>query len=441
MSHPYMPQTPGDIRHMLETCGFRSLEHMLEAIPGTLRLSRPYDLPSQMGEPEVRRFFNNLAARCTPMACFAGNGFYAHWTPSAVASVMARSEFLTAYTPYQPEISQGTLHYIFEYQTIMARLTGLPVSNASLYDGATATAEAALMCVAAARKKNRILLVPTVLPAVAETVATYCSYHGIELTLLRETDGGTTDTADLDENLAKGDVAGVIAAYPNRYGILEDLTGWAGKIHAAKALLAINSPAGVLATVKSPGEWGADIAVGDGQSLGMPLDFGGPYLGYMTATQALVRKMPGRIVGATTDRHGRRCFVLTLQAREQHIRREKATSNICSNQGIMSLMATAYVSLMGRDGLDEVNRDGAAKAHALADALCATGRFRMSFPDAPYLNEFAVDTDLDIDTLLDNLARKKILGGVKIGPNRLLIAATEMVTQQDIDTYVSTAKE
>lgn len=439
MAYPYLPHTEADLTAMLATCGADSLEQLLSVIPGTLRLKRDYHLPQQMSEPEVRQFFDSLARRNSGshLTCFAGNGFYSHWHPAAVASIIARSEFLTAYTPYQPEISQGTLQYIFEYQTIMARLTGLPISNASLYDGATATAEAALMCVAATKKKDRILISPTLSEAVTEVVATYCRYHGITLTTLdTEADGGAASTDSLDRELAKGDVAGVIVATPNRFGILEDYTGWADKIHAAKALLVVNCVASDLATIAAPGDWGADIAVGDAQSLGMPLNFGGPYLGFMTTTEALVRKMPGRIVGATTDSRGQRSFVLTLQAREQHIRREKATSNICSNQGIMALYVAAYTSLVGTEGLRQIAAEGASGAHYLAEKLCASGRFTLTFPGREYLNEVCLTTSLDIDRLLSRLAQEGILGGVKIADDRLLIAVTEMQPLSEINRYI-----
>lgn len=441
MAHPYMPHTDADIATMLGACGAASLDELLSVIPGELRLSRPYSLPEQMSESEVRQFFNNLASQCDSFTCFAGNGYYHHWNPAAVASILSRSEFLTAYTPYQPEISQGTLHYIFEYQTIMARLTGLPVSNASLYDGATATAEAAIMAVAASRKKNRVLLSPTLSEAVIEVVSTYCRYHGIDLTVLVETADGTASRDSLEAELQKGDVAGVIVPTPNRYGIIEDYSSWADTVHAHKALLIMNCVAGDLATLRSPGEWGADIAVGDAQSLGMPLNFGGPYLGFMTATHALMRKMPGRIVGATVDGDGNRTFVLTLQAREQHIRREKATSNICSNQGLMALYVAAYVSLLGTAGLKEINATGAAGACYLAQELCATGKFKMTFPGMPFLNEFCVTTSLDIDALLARLADEGILGGVKIADDRLLVAVTEMQSRHDLDRYIELVKQ
>lgn len=424
---------------MLDTCSAQSLDDLYADVPQELKIKSPYNLPEELSEKEVRDFFAALSSLNKPLVCFAGSGYYDHYSPAIIPALTSRAEFLTAYTPYQPEISQGTLQYIFEYQTMMTRLTGLDVSNASMYDGSTATAEAMMMCVAAARKRNRVLLSPTLNPVVAEVVATYARFHGVQLTTLQENDG-CTSVESLETELAKGDVAGVIVASPNRYGILEDYTGWADKIHAAKALLVMNCIAVDLASIRTPGEWGADIAVGDAQSLGVPMSYGGPGLGFMTCTKALMRKMPGRIVGATVDETGQRAFVLTLQAREQHIRREKATSNICSNQSLMALYVTVYMSLMGRHGLEEVNERGAAGAHYLAEELCKTGKFSMSFPGKPYLNEFAVDTTLDVDSLLKALADNNILGGVKIADNRLLIAVTEMQSREEIDRYVETVK-
>ena len=348
MGHRYFPHTPDDVRHMLGVCGAGSIDDLYADVPASLRLGRAYDLPAAKSEPEVCRWFDRATRHCTPLTCFAGAGAYDHYTPAVIPAILMRSEFQTAYTPYQPEISQGTLQYIFEYQSMMAQLTGLDVSNASMYDGATATAEAMIMAVKSARKKRRVLVSATLNPEVAAVVGTYARYQGIAVEIIPAKDGAT-DTEALRLMLGAGDVAGVIAASPNYYGVLEDFDGWADMIHAAKALFIINAPALPLAVVKSPGEWGADIAVGDAQSLGMPLSYGGPYLGYMTCRNELIRKMPGRIVGATTDSCGRRVFVLTLQAREQHIRREKATSNICSNQGLMTLHAGIYMSLMGAE--------------------------------------------------------------------------------------------
>lgn len=424
---------------MLARCGMASEADLFADIPPELLLGRQYDLPEEMSEAEVRRFFNVLdAGNRPPQVCFAGNGFYDHMAPAAIPALISRSEFMTAYTPYQPEISQGTLQYIFEYQSMMASLTGMEVSNASMYDGTTATAEAMMLCVAAARKRRRVLISATVAEATRRVVATYARYHGVELTVIPETSEGVTDRAALTAALTEGNpVAGVIVATPNCYGILEDFTGLADEVHAAKALLAMNCIAGDLAVIRTPGEWGADIACGDAQSLGMPLAAGGPYLGFLCSSKALIRKVPGRIVGATKDAMGQRVFVLTLQAREQHIRREKATSNICSNQGLMALYATIYLSLLGPKGLREVCEAGYKGAHELLDRLTATGRARATFPGQPFLNEFAVDTDAPADTIIDRALAEGILPGVKIGPNRLLIAVTEMQTETDIDRLVN----
>ena len=436
MMHRYFPHTDEDIRSMLEVCKVKSLDDLYADVPEELLLKEPYNLPEELCEKDVRDFFNNLAADNVPdLICFAGAGYYDHYAPAAINSLISRSEFLTSYTPYQPEISQGTLQYIFEYQTMICRLTGMEISNASMYDGATATAEAMILASANNRKRHRILYTAALNPEVEAVIKTYARYHGVPLTKLPEVDGVTSIEA-LEEALAEGDVAGVILATPNYHGILEDLTGVADLIHDKGALLIINCVAGDLATIKSPGEWGADIAVGDAQSLGVPLNFGGPYLGFMAAKKSLMRKLPGRIVGATTDDLGNRVFVLTLQAREQHIRREKATSNICSNQGLMALYVTIYMSLLGDKGLDEVTRAGAAGAHYLATELEKTGRMRLAYPGKPYLNEFEMIYDGDLDMLIDALADEGILGGVKTPDGNLLIAVTEMQSAADMDRYV-----
>lgn len=431
--HRYFPHTRADIEAMLARCGLSSLNDLNADIPGELRMKAPYSLPGSHTEQGVRRFFAGLDSQCKALTCFAGAGFYDHYTPAAIASLAARSEFITAYTPYQPEISQGTLRVIFEYQSMMAQLTGMDVSNASLYDGSTATAEAALMTVAATRRRRRVAVAATLLPHVREVVDTYARYHGITIDTIDETDGGVSSRESLEAILAKGDVAGVIAASPNRYGILEDFSGWADTIHAAKALFVINSHASALGAIRTPGEWGADIAVGEAQSLGMPLNFGGPYLGYMCCTRQLIRKMPGRIVGATTDARGERVFVLTLQAREQHIRREKATSNICSNQGLMVLYATIYLALAGAEGLEAVCRASAANASLLQQRLTETGVMTPVYPDAPYLNEFVMATDLDVESLRLHCAERGLLCGVPDGPGRIMFAATETVDAADIE--------
>lgn len=440
--HPYLPHTDDDITRMLKACGASSLDDLYGDIPAELRLKAPYRLPHAMSEPELDRYFDALGAENRQLRCFAGAGFYSHYTPAVIPAIMSRSEYLTAYTPYQPEISQGTLKYIFEYQSMMAELTGLDVSNASIYDGATATAEAMNMAVASARRKRRILLSATVAPAVAEVLATYASASGIVIEVVSEVNG-VTSRSELSEMLGAGDVAGVIVQSPNYFGIVEDYSGLADECHAAKALLIMNCHAVTLGMLRSPGEWGADIACGEAQSLGMPLNYGGPGLGYLCCRENLMRKLPGRIVGATTDAKGRRCFVLTLQAREQHIRRHKATSNICSNQGIMTLHAALYLSLMGARGLRRVNEISADAAHALAQRLCATGKMSMRYPERPFLNEFAVDLaePLTADAVIEAAASKGILAGVKLSDTSLLIAATETCAPGDIDDYVQLIKD
>lgn len=435
--HRYFPHTPDDIAEMLKACKMNDLGELYSDVPEELKLKRDYNLDSQKSEKEVRDFFEELAEKNQPQTCFAGAGFYDHYAPSVIQSIISRSEFLTAYTPYQPEISQGTLQYIFEYQTMMTQLTGLEVSNASMYDGTTAVAESMLMAVASTRKKNKVLVSATINPIYKEVIDTYAHYHGVVIDTIPEKDG-VTDLEALKAQLNSGDVAGVIVATPNFYGILEDYTGLAEMVHAAKALLIITAPASALGVIKSPAEWGADIAAGEAQSLGMPLNFGGPYLGYMCCTKALMRKLPGRIVGATTDADGQRVFVLTLQAREQHIRRDKATSNICSNQGLMALYASIYLSLMGEKGLREVNELSYAGAHYLAKKLQETGSFELKYPDKPFLNEFVMKFkgEVSLDDFIEVCSACGCLPGVKIADDELLICVTEMRSHDELDRYV-----
>lgn len=437
--HRYFPHTPDDVAAMLARIGAAGVDELFSDIPSELRLGeKGYALPEEHSESEVREYFDELRAMNRSLVCFAGAGFYDHYSPSVVAAVTSRSEFLTAYTPYQPEISQGTLQYIFEYQSMIAELTGLDIANASLYDGATATAEAMMMCVAAARKKNRVLVSKTLTPATLDVVLTYARYHKIDVDFIEERDG-VADIESLKQLLAKGDVAGVIAQTVNYNGIIEDYTGWSELIKGVKALFVLNTHAVALGVVRTPAEWGADIAVGEAQSLGFPLNYGGPGLGYMCVTKALMRKMPGRIVGATTDDKGQRVFVLTLQAREQHIRREKATSNICSNQGIMTLYAAAYLSLMGAEGLTKVNEMSYAAAVYAAGKIDSETSAKRLFADKPFLNEFVIETP-HVDRILAKGVEQGILAGVKTADNRLMIAFTEMRTKEQIDRLVELIK-
>lgn len=431
----YFPHTDADIQAMLDRIGVGSVDALYAAIPESVRFRGDYQLPSEMSEMEVRQLFEKLGSMNKQLTCFAGMGVYDHYTPSVIPQLLQRSEFLTSYTPYQAEISQGTLHYIFEYQSMMAELTGMDVSNASMYDGTTAAAEAMLMAVAAAKKARRVLVAGTMNPLTVKVMNCYAQHHGIELCTLSAKDG-MTDLEALKKELTKGDVAGVMVQQPNAFGIVEDFTGFADACHEQKALFMMDCVAADLAVLKTPGEWGADIAVGDGQSLGIPMQFGGPYVGYMCCTEKLIRKMPGRIVGMTKDNRDQRAFVLTLQAREQHIRRQKATSNICSNQSLMALFVTIYMSLMGKQGLKEAAQLSYAGAHYLWDELKKTGRFHLVY-NQPFFNEFYVKYDGDVDTLYQRFVEAGFL--VARQEEGLVFAVTEKRTKEEIDNLVKIA--
>ena len=436
MDYKFFPHTEEDLQAMLAKVGVESLNGLYAQIPDSIRFKGDYKIPSEMSELEVRQLFERLGSQNKQLTCFAGYGVYDHYTPSVIPNLLQRSEFLTSYTPYQAEISQGTLHYIFEYQSMMAELTGMDISNASMYDGTTAAAEAMMMAVAAGKKARRVLIAGTMNSLTVKVMTRYAHHQGIDLFALPIRDG-VTDLADVKAELAKGDVAGLMVQQPNAFGIVEDFTGFADACHEKKALFMMNSVAADLAVLKTPGEWGADIAVGDGQSLGIPMQFGGPYVGYMCCTEKLIRKMPGRIVGMTQDNRGQRAFVLTLQAREQHIRRQKATSNICSNQSLMALFVTIYCSLMGKQGLKEAAKLSYAGAHYLWDELQKTGRFHLVY-DKPFFNEFYVNYDGDTETLYQRFVDAGFLGGVRL-EDGLVFAVTEKRTKEEIDNLVKIA--
>jgi len=428
----YFPHTPSDLQTMLSAVGVDSIDALYADVPEQVRFRGDYQLPEEMSELEVRQLFEQLGAQNKQLTCFAGAGVYDHYTPAVIPQLLSRSELLTSYTPYQAEISQGTLHYIFEFQSMMAALTGMDISNASMYDGTTATAEAMMMAVAAGKKQNRFLVSETVDPKTVAVMKTYAHFHGIDIEMVPAKDG-VTDLSSLISHLSpQSGVAGVMVQQPNYYGIVEDYSGFADACHAAKSLFVMNSVIADLAVLKTPAEWGADIAVGDGQSLGIPMQFGGPYVGYLCCTEKLIRKMPGRIVGKTVDNRGQRAFVLTLQAREQHIRRQKATSNICSNQSLMALFVTVYCSLMGRQGLKEAAQLSYAGAHYLCDKLLATGRFKLVY-DKPFFNEFVVSYDGDVDALQRRFIDNGIFGGIKVADGQLMFAVTEKRTKEEID--------
>ena len=434
----YFPHTEADIHAMLQKVGLSSLEDLYSDVPAEYLHREAYDLPDALSEQELRDFLQGLDAKNPRLKVFVGQGAYDHYTPAVIPYLTQRSEFLTAYTPYQCEISQGTLRYIFEYQSLICSLTGLDVSNASLYDGPTAAAEAMMMALECTRKKTRVLLSETLLPHVRKVVQTYARFHGVEIGLLPAEEGQTSFEA-LQAELAKDDVAGVIVPSVNRFGIVEDHSNFAEAIHAEKGLLIEYCDPSALAVVKSPAEWGADIAVGDAQPLGIPLCYGGPYIGFMAVAKEYMRKMPGRIVGQSADKQGRRAFVLTLQAREQHIKREKATSNICSNESLMALWVTIYLSLMGAEGLREVNQLSSDGAHYLYGELLATGLFEEVFPGKPFLKEFVLKSKEP--GLQAKLAKAGFFAALPTEEGYVSFCVTEKRTKEEIDELVAIVKE
>ena len=410
---------------MLDRIGVASLDDLYSDVPEDFQYKGEYDLPSAMSEQQVRDYFEALGRKNFPLKVLVGQGAYDHYVPSVIPYITSRSEFLTSYTPYQSEISQGTLRYIFEWQSMICRLTGMDVSNASMYDGPTAAAEALRMMLASTRKRSKVVVSSALLPNVIKVVKTYMKYSEAELIVADDV------LAELGE-----DVAGVLVPGIDRYGRIEDLTGFADKIHQAGALMAVYCDPSTLAVLKSPAEWGADIAVGDGQSLGIPLNYGGPYVGFLACRSDYMRKLPGRIVGQTVDADGKRCFVLTLQAREQHIRREKATSNICSNESLMALWCTVYLSLMGPEGLRKVNELSSAGAHYLHDALLATGKFEDTHGDKPFLNEFTLKPLCDVEILRKAFLAAGFFAGLQLENGELDFCVTEKHDKEELDSLV-----
>jgi glycine dehydrogenase subunit 1 len=434
----YFPQTEEDIREMLSRIGVRSMDDLYSDVPADFLHKGEYDLPDAMSEQEVREFFEHLSDMNPKMRVFVGAGAYDHYTPAVIPYITSRSEFLTAYTPYQCEISQGTLRYIFEYQSMMCSLTGLDVSNASMYDGPTAAAEAMRMAIACTKKKSRVLLSESLLPQVRSVVETYARFYGVKIDII-DIDNGQTSLDSMKRLMETEDVAGVIVPSINRFGIIEDLTGFADEIHGHKAILVEYCDPSALAVLKTPAEWGADVAVGDGQPLGIPLCYGGPYVGFMTCKKEFMRKLPGRIVGETRDDSGHRAFVLTLQAREQHIRREKATSNICSNESLMALWVTVYLSLMGPEGMKKVNRLCMDGAHYLYDELLKTGLFEPVFK-APFLKEFVLKPLMSVKELQKKLYDAGYFAALETEDGYVSFCVTEKRTRQEIDDLVSIIK-
>ncbi|CDA61816.1 probable glycine dehydrogenase [decarboxylating] subunit 1 [Clostridium sp. CAG:169] len=428
----YVPSTLQERQEMLESIGLSSIDQLFSHIPDELKLKGELNLPSGMSELEVSSAMKKIAAKNVVFgSIFRGAGAYDHYIPSIVKSVTGKEEFLTAYTPYQAEISQGVLQSIFEYQTMICELTGMDVSNASVYDGATAAAEAVNMCCERSRKV--VFCSAAAHPDTIAVVKTYCWAAGHELVLLPVKDG-KTDLDAMASQLDKKTSACLYLQSPNFFGQLEEMEKAAEMIHSVGAKLIAGCNPIALGLLKTPAEQGADIAVGEGQPLGMPLSFGGPYLGFMAATQAMMRKLPGRIVGETVDVDGKRAFVLTLQAREQHIRREKASSNICSNQALCALTASVYLATVGPDGLKQAASLCYQKAHYLAQQLCSIPGISLRY-SGTFFHEFVTDQK-DSDKLLSALEQQGILGGYPLADGGILWCATEKNTKEEMDRVV-----
>ena len=440
----FIPHVNEERQRMLKAIGVASVEDLFEDIPPSIRNPR-LDLPPPLSELEATETLKDLEAlNRYPIRggdYFIGGGAYNHHVPAAVGAVHSIPSLVTAYTPYQPEISQGTLQAVFEFQTLICQLTGMDAANASMYDGASACAEAVLMAMRLTRRK-KVLLSKALNPRYRGVVATYCRYLSMELVDVAVAADGRTDLEDLAAKLDDS-TAVVVAGYPNYFGVIEDVAALADKSHeyGAKLVTAVSEPI-ALGLLKSPGELGADIVAGDGQSFGLPLSFGGPYVGFFAVRQKDVRAMPGRLVGETTDLEGQRGFVLTLATREQHIRREKATSNICSNQGLCALMATIFMSLLGKQGLREMAEQNLAKAAYARKQLSGIKGFSLVF-DGPAFNEFVVRSEAPVAEILSQLEEAGILGGIPLGEDYpemadcFLVCVTEQNQREEIDSLVA----
>ncbi len=432
----YISNTAQQRQAMLKTIGLTRLDELYADVPDSVRIQSGLKLKEGLGELEVSRQIRSMANKNVIYeSCFRGAGAYRHYIPAAVKSIVSKEEFVTAYTPYQAEISQGILQSIFEYQTMIAELTGMDAANASVYDGATAAAEAVALC--QERKKRVALISSCVHPQVIETIRTYCFGNGMEIRLIEEKEG-VTDLEQLQEALGP-EVACVLLQQPNFYGNLEDVAQIEPAIHAQQAKLIISCNPIALALMKAPGELKADIAVGEGQPLGLSLSFGGPYLGFMAVKEKLMRKLPGRIVGQTRDSQGRIAYVLTLQAREQHIRREKASSNICSNEAHCALTAAVYLAMMGKSGLQECAHQCHSKAAYLRKELEKIGYLPVHA--RPYFHEFVTSCPQDVQSVLQRLAQQGILGGLPISDNRILWCVTELISKEEMDRLITILKE
>lgn len=441
MKYRYLPTTEQDKREMLDALGIQSVDELFSDIPEDVRFKGELKVSQALSEPELVSYFQALSnknANFSTHVNFLGAGVYQHYIPSVVNHMLLRGEFFTAYTPYQPEISQGELQAIFEFQTMVCEMTGMEVANSSMYDGATSLAEAAMMAAGHTGKK-KIISSRTVHPESRSVLKTYAYGQGVELQEVGYNSDGVTDIAALEAMLAE-DTAAVVIQYPNFFGNVEDLAAIEQLVHGKGALLIVSSNPLALGVLEAPGKLGADIVVGDMQPFGIPASFGGPHCGYFATSSKLMRKMPGRIVGQTKDENGKRGFVLTLQAREQHIRREKATSNICSNQALLALAASISLSSLGKQGVQEMAMMNLQKAHYAKQAMQAKG-LDVTFA-APFFNEFVVKLSKPVREVNKRLLAAKIIGGYDLGldypelAGHMLIAVTELRTKDEIDTLV-----
>lgn len=441
---PYLYNTPEDTEAMLAAIGVQSIEELLEPIPDELKLDRPLALPPALSELELDQHLAELAARNThagQAVCFLGGGSYDHHIPAVVDAIGGRSEFYTSYTPYQAEASQGNLQAMFEYQSLICRLTGMEVSNSSLYDGASSTAEAVLMAISSTRRTGNVVVPSNLHPEYRQTIATYLKNLGVELVTL-PCPAGVIEADELAK-VVSDQTAAVVMQQPNFFGCVEDAHAVANAASDVGALLISVFDPISLGILQRPGDYGANIAVAEGQALGTPMHYGGPVLGIMACDEKLVRRMPGRIVGETTDRRDNRCFVLTLQTREQHIRRDKATSNVCSNQALFAVRASVYLSQLGPHGLKETATLCLQKSHYLAEQLCQHERFSLAF-SAPTFKEFVIrDAEGKVEELVKTALDAGYMAGVPLGTwypeldDCLLIAVTEKRTKAEMDGLVS----
>jgi len=440
---PFIPNTEQNEKEILNTLGLNSFEELLIEIPKNLRFQEDFNIPEPLSELEILQLLRNMSKKNKTIhdyACFLGGGAYDHYIPVAIDHIISRSEFYTAYTPYQPEVSQGTLQVAFEYQTLICELTGMDVTNASLYDGGSALAEAVLLAHGHTKNCDSLLLSDGINPHYRKIIETYCHGQGINLEKIPITKEGVTDLNYLKTNISTN-TCGVIIQHPNFYGNLEEVFELEKIIHSTKALYIVSVDPISLGILVPPGEYNADIATGEGQVLGNSLSYGGPHLGLFSVKKELVRKMPGRLIGETVDTQGRRGFVMTLQTREQHIRRDKATSNICTNQALNALVATVYLSLLGKQGIQEVAEHCVQKSHYLADQITQLPDFKLEY-SSPFFKEFVISCPTPARDIINRLKELNILAGIDLGKfdqnrkNQLLVSVTEKRSKEELDLYI-----